>query len=131
LYLDDSTDIRLDNNKHFDCINDDIFRLGTCTLDVVEGNVFRSNVTTTQTLNIDDDGVIGGTITGASIYINLPSASVCPFKRLTITKTDSSIYSLILDPAGSQTIDGASTLNVNTQYQTVTLLSDGSNWVTV
>lgn len=122
----------MDDNIHVNCINPDVFRTGTNTLRIPMGQRFLTNVTTTQTLTFDDDGVIGGTITGASITMNLPAANACPGKRFMIAKTDSSIYSLIIDPASTQTIDGASTLNVNTQYQVVNIISDGiSNWVTI
>lgn len=38
------------------------------------------------------------------------------------------VNQLTIDAAGSETIDGALTNSVNTQYEEITLLSDGTNW---
>jgi len=38
---------------------------------------------------------------------------------------------LTIATTSSQTIDGSSTLTVNTQYASYTLVSNGSNWIIV
>jgi len=130
LYLDAATNTRIRNNDHTGCINADVYRINSPSLVVEDSRKVLTGVTTTQTLTFDTDAVIGGVLT-VSIYMNLPAANSCSGKLMTFTKTDASVYSLILDPSGSQTIDGAATKNVSTQYETVSLISDGANWFTV
>lgn len=130
LNLNNSTNIHLRDNAHENLINPDVFRTGTCTMIIKDSRRIHVDVTATQTMNFDDDGVIGGVLT-SSIFINLPAANACPGKIFTATKSDVSAFSLILDPASTQTIDGAATRNVSVQYETVTIISDGSNWITI
>ena len=129
LYLDGSEAEILHNkvNGHTD---EGVYRQnGGIIRDFNMSNVV-SGITTTYTVPEDVDSVLGGSLP-ASIYMNIPSATGVPGKRITFTKTDSSAFSLILDPAATQTIDGVTTMNVNTQYQTIQIISDGSNWFTV
>jgi len=49
-------------------------------------------------------------------------------KRLTFKKIDSGSNSCTIDPLGSQTIDGLTTVVLATQYEDVTISSDGTNW---
>lgn len=61
--------------------------------------------------------------------ITLFAASGNAGKTLTITKTDSDVTKIItIDGNASETIDGATTTTLNTQYESVTLYCDGSNW---
>jgi hypothetical protein len=50
---------------------------------------------------------------------------------LIIKKTSSDANALTIDPNGSQTIDGATTILIRTQNESVTLVYDGANWVVV
>lgn len=47
--------------------------------------------------------------------------------EITVTKTDASANTLVITPA-SGTINGAATLTLTAQYQTVTLITNGTNW---
>ena len=38
---------------------------------------------------------------------------------------------ITIDPAGSQTIDGAATATINTNYGTLEVYTDGTNWFTI
>ena len=38
---------------------------------------------------------------------------------------------IVIDPAGSQTIDGATTQSVNANYSTIKIYSNGTNWFTL
>ena len=53
------------------------------------------------------------------------SASIT--KTMTIKKIDSSINSVIIDGSGAL-IDGSATYTIYTQYDSVTLQWDGTNW---
>jgi hypothetical protein len=66
--------------------------------------------------------------TGSSYSITLPAASGCP-GRIYVIKKMSAANTLTIDPNGAETVDGAATLTVTTQYASYTIQSDGSNWV--
>lgn len=46
-----------------------------------------------------------------------------------VKMTSVATNTITIDPASSQTIDGALTLVLNTDYECVTLVSDGTNWM--
>tara|TARA_R110000868_G_scaffold62962_3_gene189957 strand:- start:10856 stop:12025 length:1170 start_codon:yes stop_codon:yes gene_type:complete len=66
--------------------------------------------------------------TSGAITVNLPAAASSTGKVLTIKKTDSSTNAITLDGNASETIDGATTTTLNTQYESVKIVCDGSNW---
>ena len=70
---------------------------------------------------------------GANAIINLPNASSSKwvFRKITITTngTTSASRTLTLNAAGSEEINGAGTLVLNKLYASVTLWSDGTNWI--
>lgn len=64
--------------------------------------------------------------TAGAVTVTLPSASTK--RRLTVKKTDASGNAVTLDGAGSETIDGATTHAMTTQYESATVQSDGASW---
>ena len=70
---------------------------------------------------------------GANATVNLPNASATAwvFRKITITTngTTSGSRTLTLNAAGSENINGAGTLVLNKLYASVTLWSDGTNWI--
>ena len=64
-----------------------------------------------------------------SITINLPAA--IDGQQYVIKKVDSSINTVTIDGDSSETIDGALTKTLTTQYECVTIVSDGTNWFIV
>ena len=60
-------------------------------------------------------------------YLGSPK-SLYYTKMINIKKIDSGVGSVIIDPYGAATIDGAATLTLPTQYDSVTLQYDGTNW---
>jgi type II secretory pathway pseudopilin PulG len=63
-----------------------------------------------------------------SVTANLPPAAAHKSKRYAIKKVDSSGNAVVIDGADSETIDGATTVSIATQYVTVTVVSDGTQW---
>ncbi|MFZ2095670.1 MAG: hypothetical protein WAV05_03440 [Anaerolineales bacterium] len=63
----------------------------------------------------------------SDIYIYLPNATSIPGRIYTI-KQATGLIDVIIDPYGSQTIDGASTYSLPAAYYWITLISNGSNW---
>jgi len=70
--------------------------------------------------------------TSAAIVATLPSAATAGngFKAA-FKKTDSSANAVTLTPNGSDTIDGAATYALSSQYAFVFIVSDGTNWQTI
>ena len=80
------------------------------------------------TLTSSDATVLANAVSGG-FTIGLPSAASAVKGRLyTIKKTDSTSNSVVIDPSGSETIDGATTINLGGQNDAVTIQSDGTNW---
>jgi hypothetical protein len=69
--------------------------------------------------------------TSGAITANLPSAAIGSISRIVFTfkKTDSSGNAVTVDAASTETIDGATTYVLGSQYKSVTIMSDGTNWV--
>jgi len=64
---------------------------------------------------------------GGAFTVNLPAASTR--KKYHIKKKDSTANAITITPNGADTIEGAATYALNTQYKSVTLYSNGtSTW---
>lgn len=61
--------------------------------------------------------------------IDLPAATSNAGRIITIKKTDSGTGGVIIDPNSTETIDGFSTITLSFQYESITLVCDGSNWL--
>ena len=83
--------------------------------------------TTVTTANV----VVFANATSGEIDITLYAATSNGGKTLTVKKTDSSANSVIIIRAGSETIDGGTTVTLIHQNESVTLISDNSNWFIV
>jgi hypothetical protein len=68
---------------------------------------------------------------GGSRTITLPSASGIDGRIYVVKKTDSSTNVVVIQPQTGQTIDGASSISLSTQYATVMLQAYGGNWYIV
>lgn len=88
----------------------------------------RSITTTTTARPIDR--VLKADASGGAVTVNLPSAAPNPVVY-TIIKSDVSVNTVTIDPFSTQTINGASTRVLSAQWETVTLQSDGSNWLAI
>ena len=63
-----------------------------------------------------------------AVTVSLPEAAALRGKVLVVKKVDSSANAVTIDPAGSETIDGASTVSISTQYHSYVIQSSGSSW---
>lgn len=102
---------------------------GTVTsyIPVVKSSVLStsSNYTVTET---DGYEYIDVTTGAGGITITLPAASVSAGRPLTIKKVDSGVGRLTVTRAGSDTIDGLTSVTGKTQYDAIEIFSDGTNW---
>lgn len=83
--------------------------------------------TTTYTATAADD-IILVSDAGGSWTLTLFAASGNTGKMLQIKKTNSSTNTVTIDANSSETIDGATTVKLSTQYEYFTIVCDGSNW---
>jgi len=67
--------------------------------------------------------------TGGAFSITLPAVSAG--LQYTIKKTDSSANAVTIDGNASETIDGELTQILTTQYDAITIVSDGTSWFTI
>jgi hypothetical protein len=87
---------------------------------------FSAAKTTTYTATGDETVI---PCSGSAFTVTLPAAANMTGKELTIVKTDSSLTNIItIDGNASETINGSLTTTLNTQYESVTIVCDGSNW---
>lgn len=63
-----------------------------------------------------------------AVTLTLPTAVGNAGKEFVVKKIDSSTNIVTIDASGSQTIDGALTLDTATQHDAVAFQSDGANW---
>jgi len=99
----------------------------TSTL-TVEGSLALSTraITATATATATDH-TIRCDATSAAITVNLPAASGCVGRIYVVKKTDN-VNNVTIDPDGAETIDGAATQVLTTQYAVLTIQSNGAGW---
>jgi hypothetical protein len=83
--------------------------------------------TANYTLTTSDDTALGDSSGGAFTF-TLPTAVGASGKVYVVKKTDTSFTAITINTTSSQTIDGATSTTLNTQYETVRVISDGANW---
>lgn len=74
------------------------------------------------------DGTILADATSGSITISLPPASAFNEYHFKIKKKDITANTVIIDGSGSETIEGSLTYTLMTQYEGITIQSDGTAW---
>lgn len=83
--------------------------------------------TTTATLTISERTVPCDATAGA-FTVSLPAASTCAGLEYVVKKIDSSGNAITIDGSGSETIDGATTYSLASQYKYVIIHSNGTGW---
>ena len=87
---------------------------------------FISSPPSPYTASIND--VILWDATAGNKTVNLPAASLSLNAVINIKKTDASANTITVDGDASETIDGGLTAVLTTQYESITVFCDGSNW---
>jgi len=75
------------------------------------------------------DAFIKANATSNAITVNLPAVSTSTGREITIKKIDSSANIVTLDANGSETIDGSTTKTITLQYESATIVCDGTSWL--
>lgn len=84
---------------------------------------------TADYLALVSDRTIKGDASLGDIDLTLPTAVDNEGITFIIKKVDSTTNSIIVTPESGETIDGNSTIEINSQWDTLTIQSDGTNWI--
>lgn len=98
---------------------------GTTRLD---GGLNLNIRTVTGTTTAAEDFTILCDATSGGITINLPAASTVTGRIYNIKKIDNSVNTVTIDPDSTETIDGAATNVISTQWTNIQFQSNGTNW---
>lgn len=86
-----------------------------------------TNSASPYTLDIDATRFLLCDDTSGAITVNLPAVATYPNRVVTITKLSAS-NSVTIDGNASETINGATTLVLSGQYDSVTIANNGTAW---
>lgn len=84
-------------------------------------------VSATYTM-LDIDSMILAGATAADVSVFLLTAAGREGQVISVKKTDSSSNLVVIDPAGSETVDGSTTISLSSENACWMLQSDGTNW---
>lgn len=103
---------------------------GDFTLMSLDELVLQNQVSKSANYTVTvDDCIILCSTSGAAFTLTLPPAADRKGQVLFIKKVDAGTNKLTIDGNGSETIDGGATyFAIDAQYDTVVIISDGSNW---
>lgn len=77
---------------------------------------------------VSGDYLILANAAGGAITLNLPPAALVPGRIYVIKRTNSGANTVTVDANGSETIDGALTHVLSPQWNSITIISDGTAW---
>lgn len=84
--------------------------------------------TTTKTVGVDETiMLVNDDTAGGIVTVTLSTASTYPAAKYNIKKIGSTA-NVLIQTADTATIDGQATITLNTQYDSVTLATNGTNW---
>ena len=86
-----------------------------------------TTVTTTYAVLTSDDTIFCNAASSA-FTVTLPTAVGASGKKYTVKKTDTTLNVVTVATTSSQTIDGYTTNVIATPYESIIVVSDGSNW---
>lgn len=98
---------------------------GTTRLD---GGLNLNIRTVTGSITAAEDFTILCDATSGGITINLPAASTVTGRIYNVKKIDNSVNTVTIDPDSTETIDGAATNVISTQWTNIQFQSNGTNW---
>ena len=78
------------------------------------------------------DEFIPVNLTSADITISLPAASTCTDSQICVKISgNTSAHKVIVDANGSETIDGDATYELTTDYESLLIISTGTEWLVI
>lgn len=104
---------------------------GLPTWDNVASSAFTTDATSSTSYIMDGTNTVIFANAGSNnVTVTLPHAASSAGYRFYIKRTDGSANTVTVqrDGATSDTIDGQTSVSLDVQYMTITVVSDGSNW---
>ena len=77
---------------------------------------------------VSGDYLIIADATGGAIKMALPPAALVPGRIYAFKRVNSGANAVVIDPNASETIDGAATYTLSAQWNSVTIMSNGTAW---
>ena len=77
---------------------------------------------------VSGDYLIIANATGGAITMALPPAALVPGRIYVFKRINSGANAVVIDPNASETIDGAATYTLSAQWNSVTIMSNGTAW---
>ncbi len=77
---------------------------------------------------VSGDYLIIADATGGAITMALPPAALVPGRIYAFKRVNSGANAVVIDPSGAETIDGAATYTLSAQWNSVTIMSNGTAW---
>ena len=77
---------------------------------------------------VGGDYLIIADATGGAITMALPPAALVPGRIYAFKRVNSGANAVVIDPNASETIDGAATYTLSAQWNSVTIMSNGTAW---
>jgi len=111
------------NSEHYTDGSIDTAHLSASSVTEAKRGRTAAAVTTTSTISSDINLV---TTSGSNKTLTLPSVSTGQI--VYVKKVDSGTGNVIIQRGGSATIDGATTVSLYAQFESMTLACDGTNW---
>ena len=103
------------------------------TLDIVDLEADKVGVNTITSKTTTYTAVILDYVlcdtSGGAFTVTLPTAIGVAGKEINVTKTTTDVNAVTVDTSLTQTIIGEFTQTITKQYENVTFVSDGSNWL--
>lgn len=87
-------------------------------------------ITANYTMNLNDCLILVNATSGV-VTVTLKPAEECKQKMVIVKKTDASANAVTVDGNGSETIDGATTSALSSQWETIRIMSDGAQWLII
>lgn len=87
-----------------------------------------SKVITSDYTLLQTDRVILVDASGSPRTLTLPKAALSPSRQFDIKKIDDSINDVIIDPDGSETIDGDANVTLSTENEAIRIYCTGTEW---
>lgn len=105
-------------------------QFGTVSASIYQGlpELFRIVTTTSIVLDATQCSVFAKNTVSSLITVTLPDAAAARAKEYYFTKADTLSGSVRIIGSGSNLINGTGSFELNGPYQSVTLITDGSDW---